>query len=90
MIKQRTLKNIIRATGVGLHTGEKVYLTLRPAAPNTGVVFRRVDLAQPVDSKDDPYRVGDTPLPPGPEPAGGAGQAAAVSGDGRSLPVNGC
>ena len=36
MIKQRTLKNIIRATGVGLHTGEKVYLTLRPAAPNTG------------------------------------------------------
>ncbi len=62
MIKQRTLKNIIRATGVGLHTGEKVYLTLRPAAPNTGVVFRRVDLAQPVDIKADPYRVGDTRL----------------------------
>jgi UDP-3-O-[3-hydroxymyristoyl] N-acetylglucosamine deacetylase len=55
MIKQRTIKNIIRATGVGLHTGEKVYLTLRPAAPNTGVVFRRVDLAQPVDIKADPY-----------------------------------
>jgi UDP-3-O-[3-hydroxymyristoyl] N-acetylglucosamine deacetylase len=36
MIKQRTLKNIVRATGVGLHTGEKVYLTLRPAAPNSG------------------------------------------------------
>ena len=62
MIKQRTLKNIIRATGVGLHTGEKVYLTLRPAAPNTGVVFRRVDLAQPVDIKADPYFVGDTRL----------------------------
>ena len=62
MIKQRTLKNIIRATGVGLHTGEKVYLTLRPAAPNTGVVFRRVDLMQPVDIKADPYFVGDTRL----------------------------
>lgn len=62
MIKQRTLKNIIRATGVGLHTGEKVYLTLRPAAPNTGVVFRRVDLAEPVDIKADPDRVGDTRL----------------------------
>ncbi len=62
MIKQRTLKNIIRATGVGLHTGEKVYLTLRPAAPNTGVVFRRVDLAQPVDIKANPYFVGDTRL----------------------------
>ena len=62
MIQQRTLKNIIRATGVGLHTGEKVYLTLRPAAPNTGVVFRRVDLAPPVDIKADPYQVGDTRL----------------------------
>ena len=62
MIQQRTIKNIIRATGVGLHTGEKVYLTLRPAAPNTGVVFRRIDLAEPVDIKADPYRVGDTRL----------------------------
>jgi UDP-3-O-[3-hydroxymyristoyl] N-acetylglucosamine deacetylase len=62
VIKQRTLKTIIRATGVGLHTGEKVYLTLRPAAPNTGVVFRRVDLAQPVNIKADPYHVGDTRL----------------------------
>ena len=49
MIRQRTLKNIIRATGVGLHTGEKVYLTLRPAAGGTGVVFRRVDLDPPVE-----------------------------------------
>jgi len=44
LIKQRTLKNVIRATGVGIHTGEKVYMTLRPAAVNTGIVFRRVDL----------------------------------------------
>ena len=49
MVKQRTLKNSIRASGVGLHTGKKVYITLRPAAPNTGVVFRRVDLDEPVD-----------------------------------------
>ena len=44
MLQQRTLKNVIRATGVGLHSGEKVYLTLRPAAVDTGIVFRRVDL----------------------------------------------
>ena len=62
MIRQRTLKNIIRATGVGLHTGEKVYLTLRPAAPDTGIVFRRVDLEQPVDIKASPENVGDTCL----------------------------
>jgi len=62
VIQQRTLKNVIHATGVGLHTGEKVYLTLRPAAPNTGVVFRRVDLPEPVDLKADPYLVGDTRL----------------------------
>ncbi len=62
MIKQRTLKNVIRATGVGLHTGEKVYLTLRPAAPDTGIVFRRVDLDVPVDIKACPANVGDTRL----------------------------
>ena len=45
MIKQRTLKNTIRATGVGLHTGEKVYLTIQPAEVNSGIIFRRVDLA---------------------------------------------
>ena len=44
MIRQRTLKNIIRATGVGLHSGDKVYLTLRPAPVNTGIVFCRTDL----------------------------------------------
>ena len=62
MIKQRTLKNVISATGVGLHTGEKVYMTLRPAVADTGIVFRRVDLAQVVDIKATPYAVGDTRL----------------------------
>ncbi len=62
MIRQRTLKNVIRATGVGLHTGEKVYLTLRPAAPDTGIVFRRVDLAEPVDIPAKAENVGDTRL----------------------------
>lgn len=49
MIQQRTLKSLTRAVGVGVHSGHKVELTLRPAAPNTGIVFRRVDLAEPVD-----------------------------------------
>ena len=62
MIRQRTLKNVIRATGVGLHTGEKVYLTLRPAAPDTGIVFRRVDLDEPVEIQACPENVGDTQL----------------------------
>ena len=60
--KQRTLKNLISATGVGLHTGEKVYLTLRPAAPNTGIVFRRVDLEPTVEIRACPHCVGDTSL----------------------------
>ena len=62
MIKQRTLKNVIRATGVGLHTGEKVYLTLRPAEPDTGVIFRRVDLNEPVEIKAIAENVGATVL----------------------------
>ncbi|MCB1740515.1 MAG: UDP-3-O-acyl-N-acetylglucosamine deacetylase, partial [Gammaproteobacteria bacterium] len=62
MIRQRTLKNVIRATGVGLHTGAKVYLTLRPAQPNTGIIFRRVDLDEPVDIRACPENVGDTTL----------------------------
>jgi len=62
MIRQRTLKNVIRATGVGLHTGEKVYLTLRPAAADTGIVFRRVDLDTPVDIPARAGNVGDTRL----------------------------
>ena len=62
MIKQRTLKNVIRATGVGLHTGEKVYMTLRPAAVNTGIVFRRTDLPEPVCIPSRCEYVGDTRL----------------------------
>jgi UDP-3-O-[3-hydroxymyristoyl] N-acetylglucosamine deacetylase len=62
MIKQRTLKNVIRATGVGLHTGEKVYLTLRPAPVDTGVVFRRIDLDVPVEVPAIADNVGDTRL----------------------------
>jgi len=62
MINQRTLKNVIRATGVGLHNGEKVYLTLRPAAIDTGIVFRRVDLDPVVELHAKPERVGDTRL----------------------------
>ena len=49
MLQQRTLKSLTRAVGVGLHSGQRVELTLRPAAPDTGIVFRRVDLSQPVD-----------------------------------------
>jgi len=62
MIKQRTLKNVIRATGVGLHTGDKVYLTLRPAAADTGIVFRRIDLPEPVEIRARPENVTDTRL----------------------------
>ncbi len=62
MVKQRTLKNVIRATGVGLHTGEKVYLTLRPALVDTGIVFRRIDLAEPIEIRACPENVSDTRL----------------------------
>ena len=62
MLAQRTLKNVIRATGVGLHSGEKVYLTLRPAAADTGIVFRRVDLDPVVDIKADAELVTETML----------------------------
>lgn len=62
MIRQRTLKNVIRATGVGLHSGRKVYLTLRPAPPNTGIVFRRVDLDPVVEIPARAEFVSDTLL----------------------------
>lgn len=62
MIRQRTLKNVIRATGVGLHTGEKVYLTLRPAPADSGIRFRRVDLDPIVEIKASPENVGSTTL----------------------------
>lgn len=62
MIRQRTLKNAIRATGVGLHTGKKVFLTLRPSPPNSGIIFRRTDLEEEVEIKACPENVGDTQL----------------------------
>ncbi|KAB2312300.1 UDP-3-O-acyl-N-acetylglucosamine deacetylase [Betaproteobacteria bacterium SCN2] len=62
MIKQRTLKSQVRTTGVGLHSGVKVEMTLRPAAAGTGILFRRVDLDPPVDIPVDPYKVTDTRL----------------------------
>ncbi len=62
MIRQRTLKNVIRATGVGLHTGKNVALTLRPAPVNSGVIFRRVDLEPAVEIRACPENVGETTL----------------------------
>ena len=62
MIKQRTLKRIVQATGVGLHTGKKVTLNLRPAPANTGVIYRRTDLNPPVDFPADAKFVRDTML----------------------------
>ena len=62
MINQRTLKNVIRATGIGLHTGKKVYLTLRPAPVDTGIIFRRVDLDPVIELPAKPEFVGDTRL----------------------------
>lgn len=62
MIRQRTLKNTIRATGVGLHTGSKIYLTLHPAEADSGISFRRVDLDEQVIIKATPENVGETML----------------------------
>ncbi|MBS0457400.1 MAG: UDP-3-O-acyl-N-acetylglucosamine deacetylase [Proteobacteria bacterium] len=76
MIKQRTLKNVIRATGVGLHSGQKVFMTLRPAAADAGIVFRRVDLSPPVEIRARAEHVGDTSL-----------SSTLVSGDVRIMTV---
>jgi UDP-3-O-[3-hydroxymyristoyl] N-acetylglucosamine deacetylase len=62
MIRQRTLKEIVKTTGVGLHSGRKVTLTLRPAAANTGIIYRRTDVTPPVDFPADPENVRDTML----------------------------
>jgi UDP-3-O-[3-hydroxymyristoyl] N-acetylglucosamine deacetylase len=62
VIRQRTLKSTIHATGVGLHSGRKVALTLRPAAPDSGIVFRRVDLPPPAEVRAAPENVTDTRL----------------------------
>jgi len=74
MLQQRTLKSLTRAVGVGLHSGQRVELTLRPAAPDTGIVFRRVDLPQPVDIPVHADAVCDTrmasTISPGGDPGG--------------------
>ena len=62
MLRQRTIKTAIRATGVGLHTGDKVYMTLRPAPENSGIVFNRVNLDEPVQIPADATLVGETNL----------------------------
>jgi UDP-3-O-[3-hydroxymyristoyl] N-acetylglucosamine deacetylase len=62
MVGQRTIKNIIRASGVGLHTGKQILMTVRPAAPDTGIVFRRTDLPEPVDIPARAENVGETTL----------------------------
>ena len=62
MLEQRTIKNLIRAVGVGLHSGQRVELTLRPASVGTGIVFRRIDLAEPVDIPISALSVTDTRL----------------------------
>ncbi|MCL4800667.1 MAG: UDP-3-O-acyl-N-acetylglucosamine deacetylase [Burkholderiales bacterium] len=62
MLRQRTIKTVIKATGIGLHTGRKVVMSLRPAPRGTGIVFRRIDLATPVDIRASAEAVGDTRL----------------------------
>ncbi|HEY1610114.1 MAG TPA: UDP-3-O-acyl-N-acetylglucosamine deacetylase [Paraburkholderia sp.] len=62
MLKQRTIKSIVKTVGIGLHSGRKVELTLRPAAPDTGIVFCRVDLPTPVDIPASAMSIGDTRL----------------------------
>ena len=75
MLQQRTLKSLTRAVGVGLHSGQRVELTLRPAPANTGIVFRRVDLAQPVDIPVNPSSVCDTRMATTISPNGDLGAA---------------
>ena len=62
MINQRTLKNVIRATGIGIHSGEKVFMTLRPAPVNTGIIFRRTDLDPVIEVPAFATNVGDTSM----------------------------
>ena len=62
MLKQRTIKSIVKTVGIGIHSGRKVELTLRPAGPDTGIVFSRVDLPQPVEIPARAESIGDTRL----------------------------
>jgi UDP-3-O-[3-hydroxymyristoyl] N-acetylglucosamine deacetylase len=73
MLQQRTLKSLTRAVGVGLHSGQRVELTLRPAPVDTGIVFRRVDLAQPVDIPVNTHAVCDTRMASTISPGGDPG-----------------
>jgi len=74
VLRQRTIKSLVRTQGVGLHSGQRVELTLRPAAPNTGIIFRRTDLPEPVEIPAQAQQVGDTRMAStliAPDPAGG-------------------
>jgi len=73
MLQQRTLKSLTRAVGVGLHSGQRVELTLRPAPPDTGIVFRRIDLPLPVDIPVSAEAVSDTRLASTLSPGGDPG-----------------
>jgi UDP-3-O-[3-hydroxymyristoyl] N-acetylglucosamine deacetylase len=75
MLRQRTLKSLTRAVGVGVHGGQRVELTLRPAPPDHGIVFRRIDLPQPVEIKVTPQAVVDTRLATTLAPDGDLGAA---------------
>jgi len=77
MMRQRTIRSLVRTTGVGLHSGDRVELVLRPAAVDTGIVFRRVDLDPPVDIRSDASRVTDTRMA-STLSAGDSGEAAQV------------
>jgi len=79
VLRQRTVKALVRTQGVGLHSGQRVELTLRPAAPDTGIVFRRVDLPEPVEIRADAHRVNDTRM--------ASTLTAADSGPGESVRV---
>jgi UDP-3-O-[3-hydroxymyristoyl] N-acetylglucosamine deacetylase len=73
MLQQRTLKSLTRAVGVGVHSGQKVEMTLRPAVPDSGIVFRRVDLPQPVSIAVNAYAVSDTRMASTVSPEGDPG-----------------
>jgi len=79
MLRQRTVKALVRTQGVGLHSGQRVELTLRPAPPDTGIVFRRVDLPVPVEIRVSAARVTDTRM--------ASTLSAADTGEGASVKV---
>ena len=72
MVQQRTIQNVTRATGVGLHSGEKVFMTLRPMPPDSGIVFRRIDVEPPVEIPAEATLVTETTLCTGLSVDGGA------------------